>query len=306
MKLRLLLAAVVVLAVAPAAQANDPPYPACSPATPFTWHAGARVFATSSYVVSLNVPATEIWARVGATGTWQRAPVRQDLYGAWTTIVPVLGQGDLAVGFRSGQAGSPCLALEERHVLVKHRVQLDRLRAVPRGGVLRVSAFRAGRGCHSLGDGPFRWRFRAGGKARSVMLGNACGPLDGSGVPTAGAVVRTSFFSVRVGTAARPGAPAGYLEVRAAHPRRSGKVRFNLVADWTNPEDTRGEGVVIGVTVTVHYQPGSHPRWRTAVRFGRFFPPAGGQGGGKGGGGVVLGPGSGSGGDGPVCNGLDC
>ena len=48
MKLRLLVAAVVVLAAAPAAQANDPPYPACSPAKPFTWHAGSRIFATSS------------------------------------------------------------------------------------------------------------------------------------------------------------------------------------------------------------------------------------------------------------------
>jgi hypothetical protein len=305
MKLRLLLAAVVVLASVPAAQADDPPYPACAPATPFTWHAGARVFATSSYVVSLNAPAREIWVRVGATGTWKRAPVRHDLYGAWTRIVPELGKGDLAFGFRTTQGGSSCLALEERLLLVKRRVQLDRLRAIPRGGLLRVSAFRPGRGCHSLGNGAFRWSFRAGGKLRSVLLGNACGPLDGSGVPTAGALVRSTFFSVRVGTAARPGAPAGYLEVRAAHPRKSGKVRFNLNADWTNPSDTRGEGVVIGVTVTVHYQPGAHPRWRTAVRFGRFIPPGGGNTGvgGNGGGGVVLGPG---GGGGAVCSGPGC
>jgi hypothetical protein len=303
MKLRLLLAAVVVLAVAPTARANDPPYPACSPATPFTWHAGARVFATSSYVVSLNVPATEIWARVGATGTWQRAPVRQDLYGAWTTIVPVLGQGDLAVGFKSGQAGSPCLALEERHVLVKQRMRLGSLRAVARAGRLQVFGYRAGRGCHSLGGGSFTWRFRAGAKG-AVRLGDACGPLDGSGVPTRGKVVRTTFFSVRVGTAAREGAPASYLEVRAAHPRRSGRAHFNLQATSLDVDGHHGQAVAIGVTVLVHYQPGSHPRWLTVVAFGRAFTDGGGSGGG--GGGVVLGPGSGSGGDGPVCNGLDC
>src|SRR5262249_4115377 len=110
MKVRLLLAAVVVLAFAPAAQAHDPPFPACSPATPFTWHAGARVFATSAYVVSLNTDAQEVWTRVGAAGTWKRAPVRHDLYGAWTTIRPELGQSDLAVGYRTVQSGGPCLA----------------------------------------------------------------------------------------------------------------------------------------------------------------------------------------------------
>ena len=97
MKLRLLVAAVVLLAAAPAAQANDPPYPACSPAKPFTWHAGSRIFATSAYVVSLNADATrgvgagrrrrDVAARRGAPrpardvdagppGAWARATSR--------------------------------------------------------------------------------------------------------------------------------------------------------------------------------------------------------------------------------------
>jgi len=312
MKLRLLAAAVVVLAFAPAAQANDPPYPACTPATPFTWHAGARVFATSSYVVSLNAPAEEIWTRVGATGTWQRAPVRQDLYGAWTTIRPELGQGDLAVGFRSVQAGTTCLALEERRLVVRQRVHFDRLRVVARGGKLQVFGYRAGRGCHS--GGAFLWHFRAGGKGYDVHLGDACGPLDGTGVPTRGRVVRTTFFSVRIGTAARAGAAASYLEVRAAHPRKSGRAQFNLRATSAKVGGHASEGVVMGVTVLVHYQPGSHPRWLTVVSFGRAFPHGGGGGGRGGGGGgstgsggVVLGPGGDTGGaDAPVCNGLGC
>ena len=174
-----------------------------------------------------------MWARVGAAGTWQRAAVRHDRHGTSTRVRPGVGANALAVGFRSVHAGSPCLALEQRHFTVKQPVRLGRLRAVAHGGVLRVFGFRAGRGCHSLGGGAFHWHFEAGGKNRTIGPADACGPLDGAGVPIRGARVRTTFFTVVAGTAARRDAPVSYLEVRAAHPRRSGKVRFNLNATWS-------------------------------------------------------------------------
>jgi hypothetical protein len=252
------------------------------------------VFDTSLYVVRLHADATEVWSRVGAAGTWKRSPARHDAHGTWTTIRPTLGAGALAVGFRSSNAGGACLALEERTFTVKRHVQLDRVNAVTGHGRLRVSAVRAGRGCHSLGGGAFSWHFRANGKRRAIGLGNACGRLDGNGRPTRGARVKARFFTILVGTAARRGAPASYLEVRAAHPRRSGIVRFNLSAEVTEFDQSGGAGVPIGVTVIVHYQPGSHPAWRTTVQFGRAFSPTSGHGGS-----------SGSTGAG-TCSGLDC
>ena len=158
-----------------------------------------------------------------------------------------------------------------------------------------------------MGGGAFHWHFEAGGKNRTIGSADACGPLDGAGVPIRGARVRTTFFTVVAGTAARRDAPVSYLEVRAAHPRRSGKVRFNLNATSWDLAQTHGIRVVIGVTVTVDYRPGARPQWRTAVPFGRAFGLGSGGGSGGSGGGVSL-PGGGSGdspGD-PACSGLSC
>ena len=308
MKLRLLVAAVVLLAAAPAAQANDPPYPACSPAKPFTWHAGSRIFATSAYVVLLNADAREVWGagRRRRDVAARPGPARPTRY--VDAVPPGRGRERLAVGFRSVHAGSPCLALEQRHFTVKQPVRLGRLRAVAHGGVLRVFGFRAGRGCHSLGGGAFHWHFEAGGKNRTIGSADACGPLDGAGVPTAGR---------GCGRRSSPSSPArrragmrrsSYLEVRAAHPRRSGKVRFNLDADLARTWRRRtGSGVVIGVTVTVDYRPGARPQWRTVVRVRTGVRSRIGGGSGGSGGGVSL-PGGGSGdspGD-PACSGLSC
>jgi hypothetical protein len=122
--------------------------------------------------------------------------------------------------------------------------------------------------------------------------------------------VRTTFFTILSGTAARRGAPASYLEVRAAHPRKSGTVRFNLSAISADLPTCAGchvthqHIVTIGVVVTVHYQPGAHPTWRTAVRFGRPFPrtPVGGGGSDH----TGLGGGNSPAGSGGSCSGLDC
>jgi hypothetical protein len=316
MRLRLLAAMLGTLAFAPAAQANDPPYPACSPPAPFTWHAGQRVFATSLYVVRLNTDATEVWTRVGAGGAWRRSPARHDAHGTWTTIRPAMGAGALAVGFRSTNAGAPCLALEERTFTVKQRFPLDRLRAVVAGrGVLRVSGFRSASGCDSLGGGSFKWRFVVDHKRRFLSLGNACGLLNGDGAPTRGARVRTRFFTILSGTAARRRAPASYLVVRAAHPRRSGTVRFNLSAISADLPSCSGchvahqHIVTIGVLVIVRFDRGARPAWHTTVQFGRPFPRTPASGGnrhtngntGLGGGGSDS-PAGGSG----SCSGIDC
>jgi hypothetical protein len=310
MKVRLPAAMLGLLAFAPAAYANDPPYPACSPPTPFAWHAGQRVFDTSLYVVRLHGDATEVWSRVGAAGTWKRSPARHDAHGTWTTIRPALGAGALAVGFLSSNAGGACLALEERTFTVKQRFPLDRLRAVVTRRGLRVSGFRPGSGCHSLGGGSFKWRFVVDHKRRFLSLGNGCGPLNGNGRPTRGARVRTKFFTILSGTAARRGAPASDLEVRAAHPRKSGMVRFNLSAISADLPPCAGchvtheRIVTIGVTVIVHYDPEAHPAWHTTVQFGRKFPRIPSGAGGSGGtGGTGLGGGDGSAG---TCSGLDC
>jgi hypothetical protein len=125
-------------------------------------------------------------------------------------------------------------------------------------------------------------------------------------VPTDGRRIRSTFYTVLVGTAAKPGAPAGLLLVRAAHPRRSGTARFNLSGISADLPACRGCHVtheqiaVIGVTVKVVYRPGLHPSWTTSVRFGRKF---GGSHADTSGGGTTLGGGSGSGGDDPSCSG---
>ena len=74
-------------------------------------------------------------------------------------------------------------------------------------------------------------------------------------------------------------------------------MRFNLSAEVTEFDQSGGAGVVIGVTVIVHYQPGAHPAWRTTVQFGRAFSPTTGHGSSGG-----TGTGTGTG----TCSGLDC
>ena len=118
------------------------------------------------------------------------------------------------------------------------------------------------------------------------------------------------FFTVVAGTAARAGAPVSYLEVRAAHPRKSGKVRFNLATSWRWPDPRdprrdrcdrdrrlpagRASAVADGGPVRARVGLGSG-RWRKQRRHG---------------GGVSL-PGGGSGdspagSNDPACSGLAC
>ncbi len=315
MRLRLLVAPFLVVAFAPPAFANDPPYPVCAPPAAFTWHVGTVAYATSAYTVQLHADATEAWARVGAAGPWIRTKVRRDAGGAYTTIRPQLGRGALAVGFRSSNAGGTCLALEQRTVTVRRRVPVAGLHAVIRRRALQASGFPKDHGCHSLGGGSFTWRLDTihGKKARYIRLGTGCGPVGGAGVPTRGARVRSTFYTVLVGTAAKAGAPAAFLVVRAAHPRRSGTVRFNLTGISADLPDCRGcdvmheQSAVIGVTVKVAYRRGLHPSWKTSVRFGRWFHSshAGTSGGTSsgGGGGVILGGGDGNGAGDGSCSG---
>ena len=207
----------------------------------------------------------EVWARVGAAGTWQRAAVRHDRHGTWTRIRPISARGPRG---RVQDACTPA-ALPGARGAALHReapraarpppggrarrlpagVRLPRRPGLPLAGRRRLPLALPGR--RKDRDDRLRRRLRAARRRR---------------VPIRGARVRTTFFTVVAGTAARTGAPASYLEVRAAHPRRSGKCGSTSTA--SSLRGTPGFGVVIGVTVTVHYQPGAHPQWRTAVRFG--------------------------------------
>jgi uncharacterized membrane protein YgcG len=64
---------------------------------------------------------------------------------------------------------------------------------------------------------------------------------------------------------------ASYLELRAAHPRKSGRVLVKLWAErigHATPGTTHAQLVPLKVTVTVRYTPGATPAWKTSVRLG--------------------------------------
>jgi hypothetical protein len=280
MKLRLCLVLLALLVVAPAARADQPPYPVCAPVYAFDWHLGTTVYGTSPYVVALNAPdASEVWTKTTSDGrpdgTWVRRPLsKRERLGGYLTITPVLGPQTISVGFRvpGTTPVSDCLATESRHVDGRFRLHLDRVRASVKAGTLRVWGYRAGRDCHSLGGGAYVWKIPVNGKTRRVSSVNACGPLDGAGTPTARTMVRSRFYTVRIGTASSRGsAPASYLELTAAHPRKSGRVLVRLWAErieHPTPGATHAQLVPLKVTVTVRYTPGAHPTWTTSVKLG--------------------------------------
>ena len=280
LKVRLGLVLLALLVVVPAARADQPPYPVCAPAYAFSWHFGTTVYGSSPYVVALNNGAVgEVWTKTTVDGrpdgTWVRRPQSgRERTGGFVTVTPVLGPQTISVGFRvpGATALDDCLATESRHVDGRLRLHLDRVRAILRAGTLRVWGYRAGRDCHSVGGGSFVWKVPVNGKSRRFGYVNACGVLDGSAKPTARTVVRSRFYTVRIGTASsNHSAAASYLELRAAHPRKSGRVLVKLWAErieHATPGTTHAQLVPLKVTVTVRYTPGATPAWKTSVRLG--------------------------------------
>lgn len=273
MRFRFPLVLLVLLVVAPMARADQPPYPVCAPAATFTWRLGTTaVYATSPYVVALNATAIEAWTKTtldgGLGGTWVRTPVRGGDR-SFVTVSAVLGSQTISVGFRTP---ANCLAAEERRLDGRFRAHLDRLRVGVKAGTLRVWGYRAGRDCHSLGGGAFVWKVPVNGTTRRFSYANACGPLDRRGRPTKRTVIRSRFYTVRIGTASSSvAAPASYLELTPAHPRTSGSVRVKIWAERIERSataTTHVQLVPLKLTVTVDYRPGRTPTWRTAVRVG--------------------------------------
>ena len=268
------------MAVVPVAKADQPPYPVCTPPYAFSWHLGTTTYGSSRYVVALNNGQTgEVWAKTTSDGRpdglWVRRLLSQrEKLGGYLTVTPVLGPQTISVGFRVPGAtpAADCLATESRHVDGRFRLHLDRVRASVRNGTLRVWGYRAGRDCHSLGGGAYVWKFPVNGTNRRFRYDNACGALDGSATPTARTLVRSRLYTVRIGAATgRSGAAASYLELRAAHPRKSGRVLLKLWAErieHLSSGEIHAQLVPLKVTVSVRYTAGASPAWKTSVVLG--------------------------------------
>ncbi len=205
------------LVFAPAAQANEPPYPPCdSRFVSIRWVLGSwltepangGVFAGRTYVVSHSSidDASQAWKK-DATGTWVQTPLyfrdvpEEGVTKTFASFKPVLGSQTITMGF---SFDSGCMATDS--IQVDGRVPFATFRAeftdpYGFGPRLKIWGYPRGYDCHALPPGQFAWKIYVSGKLSKVLRYiDACGALSESGWPLNGNRWRGKYINAYTGT----------------------------------------------------------------------------------------------------------